>query len=75
MKLQNKNLKDQIYIISKRIEETLQQNMNKENKLEYINEEYNNLNEDFIPFQQRILRYKENIQQMKLKLEGYNFKK
>ncbi len=75
MKQQNRNLKEQINNISTRIEETIQNMKNikeSNNQTEYLN----NYNEEYVPIQKKINKYKELISELKNKMDGfYNIRK
>jgi hypothetical protein len=70
MKINNKNLKDQINIISYRIEETIQNiKIAKENEKQ--TDDFNNFNEEYVPIQKKINKYKELIADIKNKMDGF----
>lgn len=75
MQLQNRNLKEQINNISARIEETIVNIKNsKENNT--TPDEINNYNEEYVPIQKKINKYKEMISDIKNKMDGfYNIRK
>ena len=79
MKTQNNNLKQQINNISSRIEETIssmkviKEAPQPENKLY---EDVNAFNEEYVPVQKKINKYKELIADLKNKMDGfYNLRK
>ncbi len=75
MKIQNINLKEQINSISFRIEETIQNiKLAKENEKQV--EDFTAFNEEYVPIQKKINKYKELISDIKNKMDGfYNIKK
>jgi hypothetical protein len=65
-------LRDEIVNITRRIEENI---INHKRKGEAIDDDYS-ANEEYIPVQQLIAKYKEQIENIKVKMEGfYNIKK
>ena len=79
MKLQNNNLKQQINNISTRIEETIQSMKTIKETPPPVNnlyEDVNTFNEEYVPVQKKINKYKELIIDLKNKMDGfYNLRK
>ena len=79
MKTQNYNLKQQINNISARIEETIQSMKAIKETPQPVNnlyEDVNNFNEEYVPIQKKINKYKELITDLKNKMDGfYNLRK
>ena len=75
MKTQNYNLKQQINNISARIEETIQSMKAIKETPQPVNnlyEDVNNFNEEYVPIQKKINKYKELITDLKNKMDGLN---
>jgi hypothetical protein len=71
LRIQNNMLRQELANITRRIEDTL---INNKRKGE-IHEDYS-ANEEYLPVQQLIAKYKEQIENVKQKMEGfYNIKK
>jgi hypothetical protein len=79
MKIQNHNLKQQISNISARIEETIQSMKIIKESPQPVNnlyEDVNTFNEEYVPIQKKINKYKELITDLKNKMDGfYNLRK
>ncbi len=75
LKIQNKNLKEHINSISFRIEETIQ-NVKTTKENEKQAEDFTAFNEEYVPIQKKINKYKELISDIKNKMDGfYNLRK
>jgi len=75
MKIQNNNLKEQINSISYRIEETIN-NIKLAKETEKQTEDFTAFNEEYVPIQKKINKYKEMISDIKNKMDGfYNLRK